>query len=45
MSKEASYLLDLQPFPRSIPDFGKAGSYLKINTISFTAQYKTTIRF
>ena len=45
MPKNASYLLDLQPYPHSIPDFGKSNSYLKVNSISFTAQYKTTIKF
>jgi len=45
MAKDATYLLDLQPYPQYIPDFGKSDSYLKINKVSFTAQYKTTIRF
>lgn len=45
MQKNATYLLDLQPYPQYIPDFGKANSYLKINSISFTPQYKTTIKF
>ncbi len=45
MEKNASYLLDLQPYPQFIPDFGKESSYLKINNINFTAQYKATIYF
>ncbi len=45
MGKNATYLLDLQPYPHYIPDFGKSDSYLKINNVSFTTQYKTTIRF
>ncbi|MGB3007285.1 MAG: hypothetical protein WBC06_12295, partial [Chitinophagaceae bacterium] len=45
MQKNASYLLDLQPYPQFIPDFGKANSFLKINSISFTTQYKTNIKF
>jgi len=45
MQKNATYLLDLQPYPQFIPDFGKLNSYLKINSISFTPQYKTTITF
>jgi hypothetical protein len=45
MEKNATYLLDLQPYPQYIPDFGKSASYLKINNISFTPQYKTSIQF
>lgn len=45
MQKNASYLLDLEPYPQFIPDFGKSNSYLKVNTISFTTQYKTRIKF
>jgi len=45
MQKNASYLFDLQPYPQYIPDFGKSNPYLKINSISFTPQYKTTIKF
>jgi hypothetical protein len=45
MQKNASYLLDLQPYPQYIPDFGSSNSFLKINSISFTPQYKTTIKF
>jgi len=45
MQKNASYLLDLQPFPQYIPDFGKSNSYLKVNSVSFTPQYKTTLTF
>jgi hypothetical protein len=45
MQKNASYLLDLQPYPQYIPDFGSSNSFLKINSISFTQQYKTTIKF
>ena len=45
MQKNATYLLDLQPYPQYIPDFGKSNSYLKINSISFTPEYKTTIQF
>jgi len=45
MQKNATYLLDLQPYLQYIPDFGRSNSYLKINSISFTPQYKTTIKF
>jgi hypothetical protein len=45
MQKNATYLLDLQPYPKFIPDFGRSDSYLKINSVSFTQQYKTTIKF
>jgi hypothetical protein len=45
MEKNATYLLDLEPYPQYIPDFGKSNSYLKINNISFTPQYKTSIKF
>jgi beta-galactosidase len=45
MEKNATYLLDLEPFPQSIPDFGKSATYLKINSISFTPEYKTSIKF
>jgi hypothetical protein len=45
MQKNASYLVDLQPFPQSIPDFGTAKSFLKVNNISLTPQYKTLIKF
>jgi hypothetical protein len=45
MQKNATYLLDLQPYPQFIPDFGRADSYLKINSVFFTPQYKTTIKF
>ena len=45
MQKNATYLLDLQPYPQFIPDFGRSNSYLKINSVSFKPQYKTTIKF
>lgn len=45
MQKNATYLLDLEPYPQYIPDFGKSDTYLKINSVSFTPQYKTTIKF
>lgn len=45
MYKNATYLLDLEPYPQYIPDFGKSNTYLKINKLSFTTQYKTTITF
>ncbi|HEX6846371.1 MAG TPA: beta-galactosidase [Chitinophagaceae bacterium] len=45
MDKNATYLLDLQPYPQYIPDFAKSKSYLKVNKFSFTPQYKTTIKF
>jgi hypothetical protein len=45
MEKNASYLIDLQPYPQYIPDFGKRNDYLKVNSISFTPEYKTTIKF
>lgn len=45
MAKNATYLTDLQPYPQYIPDFGKSGSYLKVNNVSFIPQYKTIIKF
>jgi beta-galactosidase len=45
MQRNATYLLDLQPYPQYIPDFGRSNSYLKINDISFIPQYKTIIKF
>jgi hypothetical protein len=45
MEKTATYLLDLQPFPQYIPDFGKQNEYLKVNSVSFTPQYKVAITF
>ncbi|HSC55260.1 MAG TPA: beta-galactosidase [Phnomibacter sp.] len=45
MQKNATYLLDLEPYPQYIPDFGKSNTYQKINSISFTPQYKATIQF
>ncbi len=45
MEKAATYLLDLEPYPQYIPKFGEADSYLKINNISFTPQYKTVVSF
>lgn len=45
MPKNASYLKDLQPFPQSIPDFGRADSYLKINRITLNTRYKASLRF
>jgi beta-galactosidase len=45
MDKDASYLIDLQPYPASIPDFGKQRTYLKINNTYFTPEYKTVLTF
>jgi len=45
MEKNATYLLDLEPYPEYIPEFGNAKSYFKVNSISFTPEYKTTITF
>lgn len=45
MYKNASYLIDLQPYPSSIPDFGKQRTYLKINSTHFTPGYQTVIKF
>jgi hypothetical protein len=45
MEKNATYLFDLQPYPQYIPGFGESNFYLKVNSISFTPQYKTTIKF
>ncbi|KOS08222.1 hypothetical protein AM493_05705 [Flavobacterium akiainvivens] len=45
MQKNASYLIDLQPYPESIPDFGTASKYLKVGAITAATQYKTTITF
>jgi hypothetical protein len=45
MHKNATYLLDLEPYPQYIPDFGKSQSYIKVQGFTFTPQYKTTITF
>lgn len=45
MQKEASYLVDLQPYPASIPDFKQQKDYLKINSTWFTPEYKTVATF
>jgi beta-galactosidase len=45
MQKKASYLIDLQPYPESIPDFGTASKYLKVGAITAAAQYKTILTF
>ena len=45
MSKDASYLIDLQPYPTAIPDFGKANTYLTIKKTWFTPEYKTVLNF
>lgn len=45
MYKNASYLIDLQPYPSSIPDFGDQRTYLKINSTHFTPKYKTIVKF
>jgi hypothetical protein len=45
MEKNATYLLDLEAFPKYIPDFGSSATYLKINKLSFTPEYKTSIKF
>ena len=45
MPKDASYLIDLQPYPSAIPDFGKQKTFLKINKTWFTPEYKTVITF
>ncbi|HEY8917891.1 MAG TPA: hypothetical protein VIM87_15710, partial [Chitinophaga sp.] len=45
MQKNASYLIDLQPYPQSIPDFGDQHTYLKVDSITLSAEYKTTLSF
>lgn len=45
MYKDASYLIDLQPYPASIPNFSNQRSYLKINNTWFTPEYKSVITF
>ncbi|HSC55497.1 MAG TPA: beta-galactosidase [Phnomibacter sp.] len=45
MYKNASYLVDLQPYPQSIPDFGNNKNYLKVNHILLTTQYKVNLKF
>ena len=45
MYKNASYLVDLQPYPSSIPDFGSQMTFLKINNTRFVPEYKTVISF
>jgi hypothetical protein len=45
MYKNATYLVDLQPYPSSIPDFGTQTTFLKINNTRFVPEYKTIIQF
>jgi len=45
MQKNASYLVDLQPYPGSIPDFGESKTYLKVKGFAFEPQYKTSLQF
>ena len=45
MYKDATYLTDLQPYPKSIPDFGKQNTYLKINKITMRPEYKAYLKF
>jgi len=45
MQKNAGYLVDLQPYPKSIPHFGDNKTYLKVEGFRFEPQYKTTLRF
>lgn len=45
MPKNASYLIDLEPYPNSIPDFGDKKDYLKVNSFTSQIQYKTLITF
>lgn len=45
MYKNATYLVDLQPYPSSIPDFGRQETFLKINKTGFVPEYKTIIQF
>ena len=45
MPKNSGYLKDLQPYPKSIPDFGMSNSYLKINKISLVPRYRALIKF
>lgn len=45
MYKNATYLVDLQPYPQSIPDFGKSNTYLKVNRITMTPEYKSVLTF
>ena len=45
MEKSANYLMDLEPYPASIPDFGKENTYLKINKVSLSPEYKSIIKF
>ncbi|RXK86639.1 beta-galactosidase [Filimonas effusa] len=45
MQENASYLVDLEPVPGAIPEFGAAKRFLKVNNIHTTIQYKTTLKF
>lgn len=45
MDKKATYLIDLQPYPASIPDFGKQKTYLKVNQVTLTPEYKSIVTF
>lgn len=45
MQKNASYLIDLQPYPESIPDFGNNKEFLSVNGFDLNFQYITDITF
>lgn len=45
MQKNASYLIDLQPYPESIPDFGNKKEFLSVNGFSINVQYTTDLSF
>ncbi|MBF4473479.1 beta-galactosidase [Flavobacterium sp. HJJ] len=45
MQKNASYLVDLQPYPKSIPDFGNKKEFLSVNGFTLKFQYTTQITF
>lgn len=45
MQKNASYLIDLQPYPESIPDFGNNKEFLNVNNFTINVQYTTNITF
>ncbi|GGF22505.1 beta-galactosidase [Flavobacterium limi] len=45
MQKNASYLIDLQPYPESIPDFENKKEFLSVNGFTINAQYTTDLSF
>lgn len=45
MLRNASYLVDLQPYPKSIPDFGSKKDFLEVKPFTIQVQYTTSLTF